>query len=75
MDYLATVDGKVVPIEVKSGASGRLRSLHLLLKERPECPYGIVFSGAPFSEIPGQRLRFVPLYHAYAATRSQGADS
>ncbi len=31
VDYLLSRNGKIVPIEVKSGVSGRLRSLHLFL--------------------------------------------
>ena len=31
VDYLLSREGKVIPVEVKSGASGRLRSLHLYL--------------------------------------------
>ncbi|MEE8179527.1 MAG: DUF4143 domain-containing protein, partial [bacterium] len=70
VDYLSVIDGKIIPIEVKSGAGGRLRSLHLLLKSYPNCPFGIVFSSAPFSEISEQRLKFFPLYFAYSTTIS-----
>ena len=56
--------GRVVPIEVKSGPSGRLRSLHLLLKEYPLCAPGLVLSEAPYAELPQQGLTFVPLYYA-----------
>ena len=31
IDFLAYLDGRVIPIEVKSGATGRLRSLHLFM--------------------------------------------
>ena len=31
VDYLVTKKGKIVPVEVKSGASERLRSLHMIL--------------------------------------------
>jgi predicted AAA+ superfamily ATPase len=68
VDYLVVVDGAIVPVEVKSGASGRLRSMHLLLKEYPNIPRGIVFSSRMYSELPEQRLQFIPLYHAYSAT-------
>jgi len=56
--------GRVVPIEVKSGPSGRLRSLHLLLTEHPQCAPGLVLSEAPYAELPQQGLTFVPLYYA-----------
>ena len=66
VDYLAVIDGKIVPIEVKSGSAGRLRSLHLLLNTFQNCPFGIIFSSAPFSELKDQRLKFIPLYYAYS---------
>jgi predicted AAA+ superfamily ATPase len=69
VDYLAVIDGNIIPIEVKSGAAGRLRSLHLLLKSYPNCPFGLVFSSAPYSELPEQKLKFLPLYYAYSATK------
>jgi predicted AAA+ superfamily ATPase len=73
VDYLVVVDGAIVPVEVKSGASGRLRSMHLLLKEHPMIPRGIVFSSRMYSELPEQRLQFIPLYHAYSATGGTAA--
>ena len=33
VDYLCNFDGEVIPVEVKSGATGRLRSLHLYMEE------------------------------------------
>ena len=69
VDYLAVIEGNIIPIEVKSGAAGRLRSLHLLLKSYPNCPFGLVFSSAPYSELPEQKLKFLPLYYVYSATK------
>ena len=66
VDYLTTFLGRIVPIEVKSGPAGRLRSLHELLARYPQCAPGIVLSGAPFAELPEQKLVFVPLYYAGA---------
>jgi hypothetical protein len=51
-------------VEVKSGPAGRLKSLHLLLAEHPGSAPGIVLSEGPYSELPEQRLVFVPLYFA-----------
>jgi len=68
VDYLAVVDGSIVPVEVKSGPSGRLRSLHLLLESYPNCDSAFVFSSGPFAELPGQNLTFLPLYYANRAT-------
>jgi len=69
VDYLVVINGHIVPVEVKSGAAGRLRSLHLLLESYPNCPYGIVFSSSPYAELPGQKLKFIPLYYTYSATK------
>lgn len=66
VDYLIAKEGKIYPIEVKSGAAGRLRSMHLLLEKYPNCPEGIVISEAPLANLPDKRLRFVPLYYTYA---------
>jgi hypothetical protein len=30
---------------------------------------GLAFSSAPYAELPEQKLTFLPLYYAYAATR------
>jgi len=68
VDYLTVIGGKIVPVEVKSGPAGRLRSLHLLLNTFRNYPYGIVFSSAHYSELKAQRLKFIPLYYAYSMT-------
>jgi hypothetical protein len=68
VDYLAIIDGKIYPIEVKSGPSGRLKSLHIFLKTYQNCPKGIVFSTGPYGELAEERISFVPLYYAFSAT-------
>jgi predicted AAA+ superfamily ATPase len=68
VDYLAIIDGKIYPVEVKSGPSGRLKSLHLFLKTYQNCPKGIVFSTGPYRELADERISFVPLYYAFSAT-------
>ena len=64
IDFLVALHGRAQPIEVKSGAAGRLKSLHQFLKETPAAPDAVVFSSAPFGELPERRLRFLPLYYA-----------
>jgi len=68
VDYLAIIDGQIYPIEVKSGPSGRLKSLHIFLKTYQNCPKGIVFSTGPYGELAQERISFVPLYYAFSAT-------
>lgn len=62
VDFMVALNGRVQPIEVKSGASGRLKSVHQLMKDFPDVMDAIVFSSAPFGEIPQQRIRFLPIY-------------
>lgn len=66
VDYLSVQGGAICPVEVKSGAAGRLRSLHLFLRTYPQSPKGIVLSMAPYAELPEQKLLFLPLYYAFA---------
>ncbi len=70
VDYLARSGASVRPVEVKSGPAGRLRSLHQVLLEQPECAPGVVLSEAPYAELPEQGLVFCPLYFAGSLGRS-----
>ena len=65
VDFLIESKGQIVPIEVKSGISGKLRSMHLLIKTYPNVSAGYVLSTRPHSEITDQKLIFYPLYHAH----------
>jgi predicted AAA+ superfamily ATPase len=69
VDFLMDAGEKIHPVEVKSGAAGKLKSLHLLLNTYPDSPQGYVFSCAPYAELPEQRLVFLPLYFAYTSGR------
>ena len=71
VDYLAVLNGKIHPVEVKSGATGSLRSLHLFLASYPECGTALVFSDRPYADLPEQKIAFLPLYSAFAATRCE----
>ncbi len=64
VDYLVTSGQGIYPIEIKSGASGRLRSVHLLLQTYSKPQKAIVFSTATYAELPEQKLTFVPIYYA-----------
>ena len=46
VDYVAAFDGRIVPIEVKAGASGGLKSLHQFVAEK-EVPLAVRFDAAP----------------------------
>jgi len=64
VDYLAVRQGIIYPVEVKSGASGSLKSLHLMLEKYPNCPQGLVLYSGTYKELPEQKLIFMPLYCA-----------
>ena len=48
IDYIHVFDGKMIPIEVKSGATGRLRSLHLFMENSPQ-PLAVRIYGGKLS--------------------------
>lgn len=59
VDYLLSREGKVIPVEVKSGASGRLRSLHLYLDTYGG--QGLCLQDSNRFEI-NRNVQFLPLY-------------
>jgi uncharacterized protein len=69
VDYLAVINNEIVPIEIKSAAAGRLKSLHLLLETYKNCHRGLVFSSHPKMS-PQDRLEFLPLYWVASATKT-----
>ena len=62
VDYVMADGPAIIPIEVKSGSAGRLKSIHLFLEEHPGSPQGLVFNSSALKEMPEQRLKFMPLY-------------
>jgi uncharacterized protein len=60
IDYLVQKEGAVIPIEVKSGAHGRLRSMAVYLDQFSDTPYGIKTSLDNFQW--KSKIRSVPLY-------------
>ncbi len=64
VDYLVVHQGDIYPVEVKSGAGGSMKSLHLMLKKYSNCPQGLVLYSGIYKELPKQKLIFMPLYCA-----------
>ena len=62
VDYLTIRNGEIYPVEVKSGPGGKLKSLHLMLENYPNCPQGLVLYCGSYKELPEQKLTFLPLY-------------
>ncbi len=59
VDYLTNIGGKILPIEVKAGATGRLKSLQMFISEK-SCDLGIRVSEKPLSL--ENKILSVPLY-------------
>jgi predicted AAA+ superfamily ATPase len=68
VDYLLARDGRIFPLEIKNGPSGRLRSLHLYLSEHPEAETGLVFNTGNVGSV--GRIHFTPLYTSLAPSVS-----
>jgi hypothetical protein len=60
VDYLYEQNQSIIPIEVKSGHTGTLKSMHLFLAEHPKSPHGIRFSAQNYSRF--EKLDSRPLY-------------
>ena len=63
IDYLSLIEGKFVPIEVKDGPSGKLRSLHLYRKTYQPL-YSVVFHSGQKGVLKDENIIFLPLYFA-----------
>lgn len=62
MDYLIAAGHRVLPVEVKAGASGTLKSLRSFLDSHPNSPLGVrLFGGAASREA---SILHLPLYAA-----------
>lgn len=60
IDYLIDIDGMPIPVEVKAGARGSLKSMRLFLKEYPETPLGVRYSMHDLSYC--DKILSIPLY-------------
>ena len=73
VDYLVAGGNNVIPVEVKSGTTGQMKSLRLFLDARKTvAPCGVRFSLHNFSRQPD--LHSYPLYAviAFAAAHNPG---
>lgn len=62
VDYLIIKNDRIIPVEIKSGKEGTLKSIHYFLKNHSQSPYGMRFyAGMP--NISG-KIRSYPLYCA-----------
>lgn len=61
VDYIVQFRDKVLPIEVKSGGSGSMASLRILMESKG-LSLGIRTSEENFGSLDGGRIRIIPLY-------------
>lgn len=62
IDFVMQEEGRIVPIEVKAGKSGSLKSLHYLLNNNPQITEAVVFSLAKHGSI--DKIQYIPIYWA-----------
>ncbi len=60
VDFIAVKNKEIVPVEVKSGIKGGMKSLRLFLETHPKSTYGIKISEGQFSK--HGNLEEIPLY-------------
>jgi predicted AAA+ superfamily ATPase len=65
VDYTAAVNGRVIPIEVKSGKTGSLKSIQVFLEKKKNSPYGLQFSQRNYST--DRKIKQYPLYAVSSA--------
>ena len=62
VDFIIVRKGEILPIEVKFGKSGALKSLHILLNTQNHISKAIVLSQSQQGEV--DKISFVPIFHA-----------
>lgn len=60
VDFVVVKDRDIVPVEVKSGVRGGIKSMSLFLESHPATSYGVKISENPFAS--HDKLHEVPLY-------------
>ncbi len=62
IDYLIIRNGKIFPVELKSGPAGRLKSMHIYLDEIENAETGFVLSPVLHKKQNVNNLTFLPFY-------------
>ena len=63
VEFLQEMDGRVIPIEVKSGSITKAKSLRVF-SEKYKPPHQVIFSGKTLDAGPERKIRHYPLYLA-----------
>ena len=59
LDYLIEKDAQVIPVEIKSGPTGRMKSMHMFI-EKYHIETAVKISQAPFDK--GKPIVSIPFY-------------
>jgi predicted AAA+ superfamily ATPase len=62
VDFVFVRNSTIYPVEVKSGAKGRMKSMHLFLEEHPEIKKGFVLSSTFSQHQLVENIVFAPIY-------------
>lgn len=62
VDYVISINGKIIPIEVKSGTKGQMQSMNLFLEER-KLDQGLRISGENFNTY--NKITVIPVYAVF----------
>lgn len=62
IDFIIVRNGKIYPIEVKSGKKGLMKSMHIFLEEHPDIEKGFVLSSGIYKCQTDDKLIFAPIY-------------
>ncbi len=68
IDFLLHQYSNIIPIEVKDGPAGKLRSLHLY-RDNYNPQYSVVFHAGPMGILKTEKIIFLPLYFANSFAR------
>ncbi|MGD9152606.1 MAG: DUF4143 domain-containing protein [Gammaproteobacteria bacterium] len=60
IDFLTIKGGQIIPVEVKAGPSGSLKSMHIFLESHKNSPYGLKIGENLFTK--NNDLQEIPLY-------------
>lgn len=72
VDYVVAMNAKVIPIEVKAGATGTLKSMRLFLQSHPRTPFGIRLSTSPAERV--DNIVTLPLCYAGSLATHTASD-
>jgi uncharacterized protein len=65
VDFVFVRNGRIYPLEVKSGAKGRMKSIHIFLEEHPEIDKGFVLSSIVAQKQLLENILFAPIYSGF----------